>query len=787
MLRFFKSIQSFKRNLQVKLQLRQVTQVASLKPKVEEKTISDQILFKLGEKVDNFIVKDVQKVDEFNATAVKLIHTKTKAEHLHIFRNDSNNVFCIQFRTTPRDSTGAPHILEHVVLCGSELYPVRDPFFKMLNRSLATFMNAMTAPDYTMYPFSTQNVSDYKNLQKIYLDAVFRPHIKELDFMQEGWRLEHNDPKDDKSEIVIKGVVFNEMKGVFSDSDNVLVHKVQNSILPDHTYGVISGGDPLVIPELTWEALKKFHRDHYHPSNCRVYTYGNFPLKPTLEYLDKEYFSRYEYKDCSITAVPRQKRWEVPKTEHVSCQYNNLSGPIEKQHSMTISLLMNDITNVYETYLLQFLTELLIRGPNSPFYKSMIEPNFSGGYTAYTGYDLQPRDSYFTIGLQQLDKKDFGKVVEIFEKTVADVVKSGFDEKHIESVLHKYELGIKHETSNFGLNLLYGITALWNHNGDIIESLRVNNFLARLRNNMKKDSKYLQNVVEQYFVNNKHRLILSMSPDKDYESKLKESENKLTKEKVKSLSEEQKKVVFVKGLELLKDQEAVQNTNILPTLTIADISPDVEKISKQMVFVKPVHTQINKVNTNSIVYFRGILNSSHLSPEQQMMLPLFCNIITKLGTKTRDFREFENHMFLKTSGFDLSVHIADSLYQLHSFEQGIMLSSYCLEKNTESMFDLWREVFEINELKDVERFKTLVQLYLSGLTQGVTHSGHHYAMLAASGLVSGSTYQRDLLSGLQHIAYMRRLVKTQSYEAILLELSNIAAALFDKTKLRFDF
>lgn len=768
----------------LKPHLRTTTQVASLKPSIEERIVSDQHLFKIGENIHNFTVKDVRKIDEFNMSAVKLIHSKTKAEHLHLFRNDSNNVFLIQFRTTPRDSTGVPHILEHTVLCGSKKFPVRDPFFKMLNRSLATFMNAMTAPDYTMYPFSTQNFSDYQNLQQIYLDAVFRPNIRELDFLQEGWRLEHKDPKDPKTDIIIKGIVYNEMKGAFSENENILMQKVQNSILPDHTYGVISGGDPMVIPELTYEALKQFHATHYHPSNCRVYTYGNFPLKPTLAYLDEEYFSKYDYQDPSHTVVPKQKHWEDPKRDHITCRWDNLGGPIEKQHYMTITLLMNDITNVYETFLLQFLTELLIRGPNSPFYKSMIEPNFSGGYTATTGYDLQPRDSYFTIGLQKLDKKDFGKVLEIFDKTITDVIKTGFDSKHVESVLHTYELGIKHETSNFGLNLIYGITALWNHNGDVIEALQVNNFLQKLRNNMKKEPTYLQSVVEKYFLNNKHRLILSMSPDPEYEVKHQQREKEIINSKVTNLTEEQKKDIYAKGLELLKEQNSVQDANILPTLTIEDINNEVEKVPKEIVLVKPVHTQINKVNTNGIVYFRGIINGSHLSPEQHMMLPLFCDIITKLGTNTMNYREFENEMHLKTSGMNFSVHIADSLYQLHSFEQGISISSYCLEKNTQSMFDLWRQIFEITKLQDIERFKTLVQLYVANLTNGVANAGHQYAILAATGLVSGATYQRDLLMGLQHIAYMKRLVKTQSYEAMLLELSNIANALFDKTKLR---
>lgn len=194
--------------------------------KSSDEPLSDVHLFKVGTQIHGFTVTEVEPVEEFKVTAIKLIHDKTKAQYLHLYRNDSNNVFCVAFRTTPTDSTGVPHILEHTVLCGSTLYPVRDPFFKMLNRSLATFMNAMTGSDYTMYPFSTQNIYDYRNLQKIYLDATFNPNLHELDFMQEGWRLENVDLKNPKSEFTVKGVVYNEMKGSFSENENILAQRV---------------------------------------------------------------------------------------------------------------------------------------------------------------------------------------------------------------------------------------------------------------------------------------------------------------------------------------------------------------------------------------------------------------------------------------------------------------------------------------------------------------------------------------------------------------------------------
>ena len=250
-------------------------------------------------------------------TAYHFTHERTGCEYFHLNRNDSNNLFSINFRTTPFDSTGLPHILEHTVLCGSEKFQIRDPFFKMLNRSLATFMNAMTGPDYTLYPFSSTNYQDFRNLQSIYLDAVFKPNLKYLDFLQEGWRLENSNLNDKNSDYIFKGVVYNEMKGAFSENSALFGQKFFNEILPGHTYGYVSGGDPVEITKLTHKDLVDFHQKYYHPSNARIFSYGNFDLDKSMEYVNEKYLNRYERIDNSYSIIPPQKRWSSPKKSHI--------------------------------------------------------------------------------------------------------------------------------------------------------------------------------------------------------------------------------------------------------------------------------------------------------------------------------------------------------------------------------------------------------------------------------------------------------------------------------------
>jgi hypothetical protein len=266
-------------------------------------------------------VEGVERIVELDLTLYKLIHEPTLATHYHLYRDDPNNVFCIAFRTPPSDSTGVPHILEHTVLCGSKKYPVRDPFFKMLNRSMASYMNAWTASEHTAYPFCTANQQDYANLRDVYCDAVFNPHLSKMDFLQEGWRLEHADPANPDSQIQFKGVVYNEMKGALSDSESLFATRAQQRLFPGTIYGHVSGGDPPNIVDLTHEQLQEFHATHYHPSNALFYTYGNFPLEESLSYIDSKLAQFNKGKAHKIAFPPS---WTPPKDHRIK-----LSCPLD--------------------------------------------------------------------------------------------------------------------------------------------------------------------------------------------------------------------------------------------------------------------------------------------------------------------------------------------------------------------------------------------------------------------------------------------------------------------------
>lgn len=538
-----------------------------------------------GKHYEGFLCESAKYIEDFNMTAYQFRHIELTSKYLHIDRADPNNVFSINFRTTPFDSTGIPHILEHSVLCGSELFPVRDPFFKMINRSMATFMNAMTGPDYTMYPFSSMNETDYRNLQQVYLDAVFRPHLNYLDFLQEGWRLEKSaatintdsglakaaDTQPPEPSYIIKGVVYNEMKGAFSENSNLIGSKFLNSILPDNTYGHCSGGEPLVIPQLTHDELRAFHKKYYHPSNARFFSYGSFPLKPTLRYINDVYLSKFKPIDTEFSKIPPQNRWSAAKREHINCRVDTMGAPIERQHQIAVGYLMTDIRDVYETFLMNVLTVLLSKGPNSPFYQSLIEPNISGGFSQMTGFESSIRDTMFVIGLQDVAAEDFEKIERIIVDTIDRVVNEGFEPDYVQSVLNNIELGLKHQSPTFGLGLLYNLTPIWNHEADIVKAVQYGRLVDTLRMNLLKNPRYLQDKVQQYFQRSQHKLTMTMSPSADYEQKFEADEMALIAKKMSKLNGTDRQRLDADAQALADSQKSPQKIDLLPCLALTDV------------------------------------------------------------------------------------------------------------------------------------------------------------------------------------------------------------------------
>ncbi|KTF93604.1 hypothetical protein cypCar_00006289 [Cyprinus carpio] len=746
--------------------------------------------YTVGHKIHGFTVKEVTAVPDLFLTSVKLSHDATGAQYLHAARDDSNNLFSVQFRTTPMDSTGVPHILEHTVLCGSQRFPCRDPFFKMLNRSLSTFMNAFTASDYTMYPFSTQNAKDFQNLLSVYLDAVFFPCLRELDFCQEGWRLEHETPTDPSSRLMFKGVVFNEMKGVFSDNESLYAQHLQNKLLPDHTYAVVSGGAPLDIPDLTWEQLKHFHATHYHPSNARFFTYGDLPLEQHLQQIEKEALSKFERTEPN-TAVPPQAHWDKPRVDHVTCRPDALAPDPMKQNTLCMSYLLGDITDTFEAFTLSLLSSLMISGPNSPFYKALIEPEIGSDFSSSVGFDGSTRQASFTIGLQGMAEDNTETVKHIIAQTIDDIVATGFEEEQIEALLHKIEIQMKHQSTSFGLALASYIASCWNHDGDPVQLLKISENVSRFQQCLKENPRYLQDKVQHYFKDNTHRLTLTMSPDERFLEKQAEAEEQKLQEKIQNLSDADHKDIYEKaGLMLLLLQVCscwpfrAQDASCLPALKVSDIEPIIPYTPVQLGTAGGVPVQCCEQPTNGMVYFRAMCNLNSLPEDLKIYVPLFCSVITKLGCGELDYRQQAQRIELKTGGMSVSPQIIPDTDQLDLYEQGIMLSSSCLERNLPDMFQLWSDIFNSPHFDDEQRLRVLVMMSAQELSNGISYSGHMYAMTRAARTLAPSADLQETFSGMDQVKFMKRIAELTDLTSVLRKLPRIKRHLLNPENMR---
>ncbi|ESN95019.1 hypothetical protein HELRODRAFT_193706 [Helobdella robusta] len=730
---------------------------------------------KTGDQLHNYRVTAVTPVPELNLTAIHLIH-KTGAEHLHISRQDAENVFAVSLRTTPHDSTGVPHILEHVSLCGSEKFPVRDPFFKMLTRSTSTFMNAFTASDWTMYPFSSQNAKDFENLLLVYLDAVFFPRLRRNDFHQEGWRLEHENVDDKSSPIILKGVVYNEMKGVFSDPHQVYEQALQNRLLPSGTYGVISGGDPKHIPELTWKQLKSFHSRHYHPSNSRFFTYGDMPLDKHLFIIDSVALSKF-IRGPIDTVVHPEKRWTSPLVSTVQCPVDLMSP--DPQADTIVSVRRG---NLQESFELSFLGNLLLQGDKAPFYQALIESGLGSDYSPGTGYSNHTRDT------------SFSEVLSTIESTIDQIIKEGFSENQIEAVMHKIQLSIKHQTERYGLNLIMSLISEWNHGADPIQLLQISKLVEELKHRLTIEPDYLQSLVSQYLKNNKHKLTLISESDPSYLIGRKKEEEELLEQLVSSLSDVKKEEIYNDGLELAKLQSIPEDVSCLPSLDISDIPKQYEKTDAGRVLVDisskgsrsiafnsttatadecidnyekavneryrksilPVQTCIQP--TNGIVYLRMVSDASSLAAKLKPYLPLFCKIVTKMGAGELDYRQQGEQMDLKTGGLEASAFLCDHPSHPDFFQCSVAFSSYCLDSNLNDMMRLWSDIFVSLSLVDRERFYTLMSTLAAEGASTLPSAGHRYAMIRSSSSLGHSFGLRESWAGVTQLGFIKNLV-----------------------------
>ncbi len=736
---------------------------------------------KAGDTYCGFIVKRAEPLKTVKAFFYQLEDENTGAKYIHIANQDQENTFGAAFKTIPEDSTGAAHILEHSVLCGSKKYPVRDPFFSMLKRSLSTFMNAFTSSDWTMYPFSTQNKKDFFNLMDVYLDAVFFPTISELSFKQEGWRLE----TDEADNLVYKGIVYNEMKGAMSSQDQIMSLAMKNSLCPNNTYKNNSGGDPQAIPNLTYDNLIKFHKRFYHPANAFFYSYGNFPLKDNLTFIREKVLNSFNYINPNAEVLP-QPRWDKPKTALYYYPADKQNENLNKCQA-TVAWLISDINDSFEMLVLDVLTRVLLSNSASPLYKALTDSKLGEALADCTGFDADNKDTIFSCGLKGVEKASVKKVEEIIFEVLNKLVENKIDKELVDAAIHQIEFATKEVTNSpypYGLKLLLSFAGNWIHNGNPIDDIEIDRNMNKLFEKLK-EKNFLENKIKERLLDNPHRVLITLAPDIEAETK----QNKKTAEKLnkikKNMKPEDINKIKADALILLQNQDAKEDVSTLPTLEISDISKGVN-----------ITTGIQNAD-NSIYYYdkpcSGIFylniaaGAGMLDEKSLPLLPFFSYAFTKLGDKKRNHENLAKAIATYTGGMGL-FPTANTIYQKqNSCLPFILFAAKCLERNINKMFGITEEIITEFDAKDIKRLKSLITEYKSGLESSIVASGHMLALSLASRNFSKKTALDELWHGVTQFQYIKEISKDLSdsrLKEIAENLNNIAKTLFAKNNLK---
>ncbi|RPA92156.1 hypothetical protein L873DRAFT_1710960 [Choiromyces venosus 120613-1] len=733
-----------------------------------------------GDKLNGFTVRRAKNVPELELAAVQLVHDKTGADYIHIAREDKNNVFAIGFKTNPDDATGVPHILEHTTLCGSNKYPVRDPFFKMLNRSLSNYMNAFTSCDHTTYPFATTNAVDYENLRDVYLDATLHPLLKETDFKQEGWRIGPEDVKDPKSPLLFKGVVYNEMKGQMSDASYLYYIRFQDHIFPSINN---SGGDPEKITDLTLENLREFHKKHYHPSNSKIFSYGDIPIETHLKKLNNK-LSAFE-KIRAEQELREPIKLDAPQRLRVYGPVDPLMDK-DSQYKTSVSWIMNDTSNIVETFSLRVLSNLLLDGYGSPMYRGLIEAKLGSDFSPNTGYDTGAKIGIFSVGLQNVRQEHVQQVEDTIHQVLQELRTKGFDSKKVDGVLHQLELGLKHKTANFGMSVMHSLTSGWFNGVDPFEALSVEETVSKFKELYAKGG-YLEGLLDKYFLN-KNTLTFTMAPDRDHSKALAEEEAaRLNREIEKFGGEVVAREPLTKQeakLAEIQEQAKKQDLSCLPTLRVEDIPRNMEKKELKTGEIEGVPVQWRIAPTNGLTYFRAVSSFKDLPEELRMYLPLFTDAILRLGTGKRSMEELEDEIKLKTGGIRASTHVSTNHSNLEITEEGLVFSGFALDKNIPDMFELLRTVLLETNFSQVSKLRTLVHGIASGFVNSLAESGHAYARTFAAAHLTPAARANEVLGGMTQVRLISHMAATEVYNEALARLKEIAEFAARKNQLR---
>jgi Zn-dependent M16 (insulinase) family peptidase len=715
---------------------------------------------------------------------IELEHQRTGARHIHVESQDDNNGFAVFFPTAPEDSTGVAHILEHVVLAGSERYPVRDPFFSMSRRSLATFLNAMTAADSTIYLFSTRNATDYTNLLDVYLDATFFPRLTEDAFKQEGIRFEFEDPADPKSGLRYKGVVFNEMKGALATPGAAMGRAIGKSLFPDLPYEHVSGGDPQDIPNLTWEQLRRFHAIHYHPSNAYFYTYGNQSLPATLEMIERNVLNRFQRLTFD-DPLRNVKRFKKPVEALESFPASAAEDNSRKSEAL-VGWVTTPTANSFRLLAMRVLSEVLLANAGSPLRKALMDSGLGTAIADGSGLSDDYRESVFGAGLKGIDQSDSEKVQDVVLSTLESLADKGIDQSQVDAAIHGLEFE-KRERSNagfpFALRVLFACMPAYQYGGDPYNALNFDADLDQLQK-LRAEGRFFENLIRSELLDNPHRALLTVVPDPNMEERQRKAELDRLAAIEARLTDDEKARIVAEALRLKADQDAKQDLSILPTLELMDIPMKFEDVPSKDVSLRRATVEFYPQPTNGITYLDIRSDFSRLNAEEKDLLPLFSRILTHSGAAGQDYVQIASRIAATTGGVGAAAQV-QSLATRDDYIESFVMSGRALDRNAQPFIELLTDLTARLEIEP-KRLKEVLAEMATRLESSLAGLGFQFAILRAHSKLSSEGALNDRLQGIGMLHTMRRLARTPEGELrdLVARLDQIRTKLFQTDSIR---
>ena len=735
-------------------------------------------------KLDAYEVMLQKELKDLQSEGILLKHKKSGARILLVSNDDENKVFTIGFRTPVDNSTGVPHIIEHTVLCGSDKFPAKDPFVELVKGSLNTFLNAMTYPDKTVYPVASCNDKDFQNLMDVYMDAVFHPNIYKHEeiFRQEGWSY-HLDEED--GELTYNGVVYNEMKGAFSSPDGVLDRMILNSLFPDTTYANESGGDPDVIPELSYEDYLEFHRTYYHPSNSYIYLYGNMDMEEKLKWLDEEYLCKYDTKEVH-SEIGFQQPFD--KMHEIFAKYSISTSESEEDNTY---LAYNKVvgTSLDKELCLAFdiLDYALLSAPGAPLKKALMDAGIGNDISG--SYDSSTYQPIFSIVAKNANAEQKEAFVEVIESTLRGIVENGIDKKALEAGINYNEF--RYREADFGgypKGLIYGLQMFdsWLYDEMQpfmhVESLETFSFLKEQIN-----GRYFENLIQKYLLDNTHGTIVVVVPergltaklDAELKEKLQAYKESLSKEEVRALVENTAKLEAYQ-----EEPSAPEDIEKIPMLERKDISTEIAPIYNEELTLAGVPVVFHEIETNGIGYLELMFDLSGIPEELLPYAGVLQAVLGIIDTEHYEYSELFNEINVHTGGIGTSLELYTDVTKAKekAFRATFEIKTKALYDKIPFALQMMMEILTTSKLEDEKRLKEIIAMNVSRLQMKFLSSGHVVAAMRAMSYCSPISKFKELTSGVEYYRFLSKLNDNfeNEKETLIENLKKLAQMIFSK-------